>query len=126
MNTERCRLIRKQRGRQQSVVRPAVFRRLAAAVAAGGTLLIAGHHPTDLQTTMPRPQDPDRYFTGDEVASALEPGQWDIITSATPERAGTDPDGRPVTLHDTIFRARRRSRPAGQSARPKRHLRDSH
>ena len=92
-----------------SVVRPVLFRRLAAAVAVGGTLLIAGHHPSDLQTTMPRPQDPDRYFTGDEAASALEPRQWDIITNATPERAGTDPDGHIVILHDTVFRAQRRT-----------------
>ena len=92
-----------------SVVLPPLLRRLAAAVAAGGTLLIVGHHPSDLQTTMPRPRDPDRYFTGDDVASALEPGQWDIVTNATPERAGTDPEGHIVTLHDTVFRARRRN-----------------
>jgi hypothetical protein len=88
---------------------PPLLRRLGGAVAAGGTLLIVGHHPADLQTTMPRPQDPGRYFTGDDVASVLEPGQWDIVTNATPERVGTDPEGRIVTLHDTVFRARRRS-----------------
>jgi len=92
-----------------SAILPPLLRRLGAAVAAGGTLLMVGHHPFDLQTTMPRPQDPDRYFTGDDVASALEPGRWDIVTDATPERVGTDPDGRIVTLHDTVFRARRRT-----------------
>jgi SAM-dependent methyltransferase len=90
-----------------SATRRPLFGRLAAAVAPGGTLLIVGHHPSDLQTTVPRPQDPDRYFTGDEIASALEPGQWDIITDAAPQRSGTDPEGRTVTVHDTVFRARR-------------------
>jgi len=92
-----------------SVVLLPLLCRLAAAVAAGGTLLIVGHHASDLQTTMPRPPDPDRYFTGDHVASALEPGQWEIVTNTTPERAGTDPEGRIVNLHDTVFRARRRN-----------------
>jgi len=90
-----------------SANRRSLFARLAAAAAPGGTLLVVGHHPSDLQTTIPRPQDPDRYFTGDEVAAALEPGQWDIVTDATPGRTGTDPEGRIVTIHDTVFRARR-------------------
>jgi hypothetical protein len=92
-----------------SARRPPLLGRLAAAAAAGGTLLIVGHHPSDLQATMPRPPDPDRYFTGDDVVSALEPDQWEIVTNAAPERAGTDPEGRIVTLHDTVFRARRRN-----------------
>ena len=90
-----------------SAARPPLFGRLAAAVAPGGTMLIVGHHPSDLQTTIPRPQDPDRYFTSDEIAAALEPGQWDIVTDATPERTSTDPDGRAVVVHDIVFRAHR-------------------
>jgi SAM-dependent methyltransferase len=90
-----------------SATRPALLRRLAAAVAPGGTLLVVGHHPSDLQTTIPRPQDPDRYFTGGEIAAALEPGQWDIITDAAPGRAATDPGGRSVVIHDTVVRAER-------------------
>jgi 2-polyprenyl-3-methyl-5-hydroxy-6-metoxy-1,4-benzoquinol methylase len=86
--------------------RPLV-RRLAATVAPGGTLLVAGHHPSDLQTTIPRPQDPDRYFTGGEVAAELDPGQWEIITDAAPGRTATDPEGRTVIIHDTVVRARR-------------------
>ncbi|MGH9306212.1 MAG: methyltransferase domain-containing protein, partial [Acidimicrobiales bacterium] len=46
--------------------RQALFDRLAAAVAPGGTLLIVGHHPSDLGV-IPRPPDPDLFFTGDDV-----------------------------------------------------------
>jgi SAM-dependent methyltransferase len=90
-----------------SAVRPAAFGRLAAAVAPGGTLLIVGHHVSDLQTTIPRPQDPDRYFTGDELVTVLEPGEWQVVTNSVPERFSTDSDGRPVGVHDVVFRARR-------------------
>jgi SAM-dependent methyltransferase len=90
-----------------SAIRPAVLGRLAAAVAPGGTLLIVGHHVADLQTTIRRPPDPDRYFTGDEIAATLSPGQWLTISNAVPERIGTDPEGRAVTLRDVVFRARR-------------------
>jgi SAM-dependent methyltransferase len=91
-----------------SAARPAFFGRLAAAVAPGGTLLVAAHHPSDLRTTVPRPQDPDRYFTSDEILSALEPGGWDVITDAAPQRSATDPDGRAVTVREVVFRAQRR------------------
>lgn len=89
--------------------RDALFQRLAASVTPGGTLLIVGHHPSDLQTTMPRPPLPELYFTGDDIAAALDPRHWDIITNAAAERPATDPDGHAVTTHDTVLRARRRS-----------------
>jgi len=91
-----------------SVGRPALFRRLAVAVAPGGTLLVVGHHASDLRTTIPRPQDPDRYFTGHEIVSVLEPRVWDVVTDATPERSATDPEGRAVTVREVVFRAQRR------------------
>ena len=81
---------------------------LTAAVAPGGTLLIVGHHPSDLQTTMPRPPMPERFFTGDDIAAMLAPGQWTIITNAAPGRTATDPEGNSVTIHDTVLRAVRR------------------
>jgi len=91
-----------------SAGRPAFFRRLAAAVAPGGSLLVVGHHASDLQTTIPRPQDPDRYFTSHEIVSVLEPGVWDVVTDAAPERSATDPEGRAVTVREVVFRAQRR------------------
>jgi SAM-dependent methyltransferase len=90
-------------------VRPAVFARLAVAVAAGGTLLIVGHHPSDLQTTMPRPPMPELFYTGDDIAALLDGGEWTVVTNAAPGREATDPDGNAVTIHDTVFRASRRT-----------------
>jgi SAM-dependent methyltransferase len=87
--------------------RVALFDRLASAVVPGGTLLIVGHHPSDLQTTMPRPQAPELFFTGDDVAGQLDPAEWDIVTNDAAEHAATDPEGRAVTIHDTVFCARR-------------------
>jgi SAM-dependent methyltransferase len=88
--------------------RDALFRRLAAALAPGGTLLVAGHHASDLQTTIPRPAIPELFFTGDDIVAVLDPGQWDIIANAVAPRSATDPDGRTVTIHDTVLRAQRR------------------
>lgn len=89
--------------------RRALYARLAAAVADRGTLLIVGHHPADMGTTMPRPQRPELYFTGDDLAAELGGEGWKIVTNVAAAREATDPEGRPVTLHDTVFRARRSS-----------------
>ena len=88
--------------------RGAVFRRLAASVAPGGTLLIVGHHPSDLQTTMPRPPMPELFFTGDDIVALLDPQAWEVVTDTAVPRQTTDPDGRTLTIHDTVLRARRR------------------
>jgi SAM-dependent methyltransferase len=88
--------------------RPVVYGRLAAAVADSGTLLIVGHHPSDMQTTMPRPQQPELFFTGDDLAAELGSDGWEVITNMAAPRQATDPEGRQVTIHDTVFRARRR------------------
>ncbi len=90
-----------------SAQRAPLFRRLAAALRPGGTLLVVGHHPSDLRTTIPRPPLPDLFFTGDDVVALLDPGEWDIVTNAAPGREATDPEGRVVTIHDTVFRGRR-------------------
>jgi hypothetical protein len=87
--------------------RDPLFARLARSVAAGGTLLIVGHHPSDLQTTIPRPPVPELFFTAADVADTLDPHEWDILVSDARRRSATDPDGRPVTIHDTVLRAQR-------------------
>jgi SAM-dependent methyltransferase len=84
-----------------------VYARLAAAVADRGTLLIVGHHPSDMQTTMPRPQQAELFFTGDDLAAGLGGDGWEIVTNVAAPREVTDPEGRPVTIRDTVFRARR-------------------
>jgi 2-polyprenyl-3-methyl-5-hydroxy-6-metoxy-1,4-benzoquinol methylase len=87
--------------------RDAIFRRLAAAVAPGGTLLIVGHHPTDLQV-IPRPLPPEIFFDASDVAALLDPLEWAIDVEVARARPATAPDGRVVTLHDAVLRAHRR------------------
>ncbi|MEV6826008.1 bifunctional NAD(P)/FAD-dependent oxidoreductase/class I SAM-dependent methyltransferase [Amycolatopsis sp. NPDC051102] len=85
--------------------RDALYRRLAAAVRPGGTLLVVGHHPADLEVaTLRRPRLPHLMFTADEIAAVLEPSEWDITSSAI-ERPATDPEGAPITLTDAVLRA---------------------
>lgn len=66
--------------------RDVLFRRLGEAVAPGGTLLIVGHHPSDLQTTVPRPPRPELFFTGADVVALLDPDGWDVVTDAAVAR----------------------------------------
>src|SRR5487761_1878094 len=75
--------------------RHTLFARLAAAVRDGGTLLIVGHHPADLKTTLQRPNHPELLFTGDELASEIGGDGWEIVTNVAAERETTDQDGRP-------------------------------
>jgi thioredoxin reductase/SAM-dependent methyltransferase len=93
--------------------RDALHRRLAAAVRPGGTLLIVGHHPSDLHTTMGRPRLPHLMFTAEEIAAVLDPSAWDFTTSA-PERTATGPYGQTITVRDAVLRAVRRE--AGPTA----------
>ncbi len=83
------------------------FERLAASVRPGGTLLVVGHHPSDLQTSVPRPPMPELFFTGEEVAAALDGPEWEVVVDAAVPYEVEDPDGRLVVVHDTVFRARR-------------------
>ncbi len=89
-------------------LREPLFARLAAAVAPGGTLLLVGHHPSDMTTTMPRPPEPDLFFTAEEIAGALPPDRWEVLVADARPRTAVDPDGREVTIHDAVLRARRR------------------
>lgn len=90
-------------------VREPLFGRLADAVAPGGTLLLVGHHPLDLDTTASRPAEPDLYFTPEELVAALDPDSWDVLVARADPRGGKDREGREQTLHDTVLRARRRT-----------------
>lgn len=87
--------------------REVVFSRLAASVVPGGTLLVVGHHPLDLQTTVPRPSEPGLLLTASEVAESLPAEQWVILVEEARARQTLDPDGRAATVHDAVLRARR-------------------
>jgi SAM-dependent methyltransferase len=82
----------------------ALHRRLAAAVRPGGTLLIVGHHPSDLETNIGRPHLPELMFTAEQVAGVLDPDEWHIVT-AEPERPAVAPDGSSITIRDAVLRA---------------------
>ena len=83
------------------------MRRLADAVAGGGDLLVAAHHPSDLEIPGLRPDMPELFCTADELAAHLDPAEWDIVTAAAPQRTVTGPEGTPVTIRDTVLHARR-------------------
>jgi SAM-dependent methyltransferase len=87
--------------------RDAVYSRLAASVAPGGTLLIVGHHPSDLDTSVRRPSTPGLLFTAEEIAAGLDPHEWEIVTCTARPRATSDSEGAPVTVQDAVLRARR-------------------
>ena len=87
--------------------RTPTYDRLAGGVAPGGVLLIVGHHPSDLQTTVKRPPDPDLLFTPEELASALT-GDWEIRGQEVRPHTATDADGASTTVHDSVLVARRR------------------
>jgi SAM-dependent methyltransferase len=84
-----------------------LFRALIEAVRPGGTLLVVGHHPSDLTTGVRRPPMPERFYTADDVAGLLD-GSWTVVVNEARPRIATTPDGVEVTIHDTILRASRR------------------
>ena len=85
-----------------------LHRRLAAAVRPGGMLLIVGHHPSDLGTSIGRPHHPELMFTAEQVAATLDPDEWTITVAAAPVREALNPDGEPVTIRDAVLQATRR------------------
>lgn len=93
-----------------------LHQRLAAAVAPGGVLLVVGHAQSDLETGVRRPPSPgllDRegkialLHTSAEIAAVLAPGEWTVLVDEERGRTATGPDGEPVTVHDTVLKARR-------------------
>ena len=90
--------------------RPALFERLAAAVAPGGTLLVVGHLLVE-GAGHDHHHDPDLYCTAEDVAAVLDPAEWADIAPQTRER---DPEAAERTGNpapDTVLVARRRSGP---------------
>ena len=85
-----------------------LHRRLSAAVRPGGTLLVVGHHPDDLHVNVGRPDTLGMFPSAEELAGTLDPDRWEILVAAAATRQGKDLDGQPVTLTDSVLRARRR------------------
>jgi SAM-dependent methyltransferase len=87
--------------------RTRLFTALMTSVRPGGTLLVAGHHPSDLATGVPRPPLPERFYTPDEIAALLD-DSWTVEVSEARPRPARTPDGTDVTVHDTVLVATRR------------------
>ena len=95
--------------------RPGMFRRLAAAVAPGGTLLVVGHllsadggHHHGEHGHGHGEHDPAVFYTAEEVAAFLDPAEWsDVVTELRDRDPGAvERTGNPVP--DTVLVARRR------------------
>ncbi|MBC3839985.1 class I SAM-dependent methyltransferase [Streptacidiphilus sp. 4-A2] len=84
-----------------------LHQRMATAAAPGGILLIVGHHPWDQDTTMPRPRAAGIFYTAEEVAAQLPAQEWTVLTEDARAQETVDHEGRPVTLHDAVLKARR-------------------
>ncbi len=82
--------------------------RLSAAVRPGGTLLVVGHHADDLHVNVGRPDTLGLFPSAEEMAGVLDPGRWEILVATAVGRPAKDLDGQPVTVTDTVLRARRR------------------
>lgn len=89
-----------------SAARVPLYRRVANAVRQHGVLLIVGHHPSDLQTPIKRPPDPDLLFTPQDLQGLLGDG-WRILVSEVRPRSVRDADGNAVTIHDSVLKAQR-------------------
>ncbi len=95
--------------------RGAVYTALADAVAPGGTLMIVGHHPSDLDAGIDRPRWPELFFTADELTGALG-RNWTVIAADARRRQVNGSDGAPVTICDAVLVARRTGvTPTGRS-----------
>jgi SAM-dependent methyltransferase len=92
-----------------SADRRTLYGHFASAVRPGGTLLIVGHHISDLDTTIGRPNLPDLFFTAEEVAADLDPSTWNILQANSPQREALDPNGNPTTIKDAVLHATRRT-----------------
>jgi SAM-dependent methyltransferase len=80
---------------------------LADLVEPGGTLLVVGHHPDDIDSGARRPHGPQLLFTPEQVVAVLDPDAWEVVTAAAPTRSMAQPDGE-VTVRDAVVRAQRR------------------
>jgi SAM-dependent methyltransferase len=81
-------------------------RRLAAAVAPGGTLLVVGHDHADAHSSAHAPRDASMGITA--VTAALDAQEWQVEVAETCRRE-VQHGASTVTLEDNVVRARRRN-----------------
>ncbi|MEU6343997.1 class I SAM-dependent methyltransferase [Streptomyces sp. NPDC046977] len=87
--------------------RERILRSAAAAVAAGGVLLVTGHGGFP---AWEHNHHPEVHFpTPDEVLRDLElaEGEWEVLLCEEHDRVQNDPEGRPTTRRDNVVKVRR-------------------
>jgi SAM-dependent methyltransferase len=84
--------------------RPALFARLTAGVAPGGTLLWVGHDYTDSRAVW----GADRFATPAELVADLPADAWDVVVAEERPRPALGHEGEGTTVIDVVLRARRR------------------
>ncbi|MEZ0578600.1 cyclopropane-fatty-acyl-phospholipid synthase family protein [Nocardioides sp. MH1] len=89
-----------------------VYRKLAAAVATDGRLLVVAHHPHDVDSGVRRPHGPGLLFPPEQLLATLglEGGSsddWAIEVAEVQDREQQTDDG-PMAVRDTVVRLRRR------------------
>jgi hemoglobin len=87
--------------------RTSLFKALIDAVRPGGTLLIVGHHPSDLGTGVRRPPMPELFYSADDLTPLLD-GAWFVDVNEARPRIASSTDDVEVTIHDAVLRATRR------------------
>jgi SAM-dependent methyltransferase len=86
--------------------RTRLFTALVQSVRTGGTLLVVGHHPTDLTAGVPRPRMPELFYSADQIAKLLD-DTWTVVVQEARPRTATTAQGDEVTIHDAVLRATR-------------------
>jgi len=86
--------------------RTRLFTALIASVRPGGTLLVVGHHPSDLATGVARPPMPEVFYPPEEIAALLD-RSWTVEVSEARPRPAMTPDGAEATVHDSVLVATR-------------------
>jgi len=89
----------------QSAERAIIWKKMVAAVAPGGSLLIVGHSAQDLKTGVKRP--PAESLFGAKELRALIPSSWKNLSVTEVARDAPGPDGTPVQVRDIVFFATR-------------------
>jgi SAM-dependent methyltransferase len=83
-----------------------LFAALVRSVRSSGTLLVVGHHPSDLTAGVPRPRMPELFYSADQIARLLD-DTWTVIVEEARPRTATTAQGDEVTIHDAVLRATR-------------------
>ena len=87
--------------------RHTAYAAIAGAVAPGGTLLLVGHHPSDMDAGVGRPRWPEMFSTAEELAATTLGDGWTVVATDARPRQETTHDGNTATAHDAVLVARR-------------------